>query len=76
MLHQITMAEVYAMKEGLSLAREMGCNKVMAEFDSTDVIEACKGEDISWKESSTIYADCTDIAVSIGSGVVSIKPRH
>jgi hypothetical protein len=51
----------------LSLAREIGCNRVIAESDSTNVIEACKGEDIWWNESSAIYADCTDIAVSIGS---------
>jgi ribonuclease HI len=61
-----TMAEAYAMKEGLALARDLGCNRIIAELDSIDVIEACKGESTWWNELSAIYADCTDIVVSIG----------
>jgi hypothetical protein len=61
-----TVAEAYARKEGLALARDLGCNGIIAESDSTDVVEACKGESIWWNELSAIYADCTDIVVSIG----------
>jgi hypothetical protein len=38
------MAEAIAMREELSLANRMGCNNVIAECDSTDVIQACTGE--------------------------------
>jgi ribonuclease HI len=47
-----TMAEAYAMKEGLALARDLGCNRIIAESDSTDVVEACKGETTWWNELS------------------------
>jgi hypothetical protein len=34
------MAESYAMKEGLALAMRLGCNRIVAESDSTEV-EVC-----------------------------------
>jgi ribonuclease HI len=37
------MAESYAMKEGLALAIRLGCNHIVAESDSTEVVEACNG---------------------------------
>jgi ribonuclease HI len=62
-----SMAKALAMKEGLILANEMGCNKILAEFDSTEVIEAC-ADDHEWNnESATIYADCVDLVTSIGT---------
>jgi ribonuclease HI len=62
----VVMAEAHAMKEGLSLAVTLGCNNVIAESDSTDVIQACTGADSWWSESSAIFADCVDMVVSIG----------
>jgi ribonuclease HI len=61
-----SMAEAYAMKEGLALARDLGCNRVIAESDSTEVVEACKGETTWWNELSAIFADCTDLVASVG----------
>jgi ribonuclease HI len=55
MLNQLLMAEAHAMKDGLALAATIGCNNIIAESDSTDVIQACNG------------ADCVDMAVSVGS---------
>jgi ribonuclease HI len=65
------MAEAIAMKEGLELAQNLGCNSLIAELDSTDTIEACSGESRWWNESMAIYADCIDISSAIGS--VSFK---
>nr|XP_051221482.1 uncharacterized protein LOC127339703 [Lolium perenne] len=65
-VESVTMAEAHAMKEGLSLAVTLGCNNVIAESDSIDVIQACTGADSWWSESSAIFADCVDMAVSIG----------
>jgi hypothetical protein len=38
------MDEAITMKEGLVLTNEMGCNRVLAESDSTEVIEACSDD--------------------------------
>jgi ribonuclease HI len=62
-----SMAEAMAMKEGLGLANSMGCNVVLAESDAMEVIQACDGEEAWWGESAAIYADCVDLAVTIGS---------
>jgi ribonuclease HI len=61
------MAEAIAMKGGLGLANSIGCNVVLAESDAMEVIQACDGEEAWWGESAAIYADCVDIAVTIGS---------
>jgi hypothetical protein len=59
------LAEAIAMKEGLSLANSIGCNWVLAELDSLEVVQACDGEDSWWVETAAIYADCVDIVFSI-----------
>jgi ribonuclease HI len=40
-----TMAEAIAMREGLELANRMSSSRVQAESDSTDIIDACKGDE-------------------------------
>jgi ribonuclease HI len=71
-----SMAEALAMRHGLELAIKLGCNRVQAESDSTEVIEACNGGDQWWSEESAVFADCVDLSSSIG--VVSFKhcPRE
>jgi ribonuclease HI len=60
------MAEAYAMKEGLRLAHEKGCDKIIAESDSMETIESCTWVHQWSSEASAVYADCVDLAVSIG----------
>jgi ribonuclease HI len=60
-------AEALGMKEGFKLAVLLGCNNVLAESDYTDVIEACSGEEAWWNDSVATYADCFDMAMTIGS---------
>jgi ribonuclease HI len=71
-----SMAEAMAMKEGLCLAQRMGCNNLLAESDSTDIIEACSGEEAWWSESSAIFADCIDQVASIGTVSFAHCPRE
>jgi ribonuclease HI len=59
------MAEAIAMREGLSLANRIGCSNVIAESDSTEVIQACTGEQSWWNESAAIFADCVDLASNL-----------
>lgn len=59
-------AEAVAMKEGLALANLFGCNDVVAESDSLEVIEACSGQEAWWGDSSAVFADCVDLAAQIG----------
>ena len=51
---------------------------IAAESDSMETIEACTGEARWWNESSSIFADCVDIASVIGIGIVDFKhcPRE
>jgi hypothetical protein len=48
------MAEALAMKDGLSLANSLGLDRIQAELDSTETIEACTGEE-AWNASSTLF---------------------
>jgi hypothetical protein len=57
--------------QGLAMASRLGCNRVLAEFDSTEIIEACLGVETWWSESVAIFADCIDTVISIES--VSFK---
>jgi hypothetical protein len=60
------MAEEMAMKEGFILANSKGCNSIIVEGDSLETIQACAGNDAWWTEPAAIYADCVDLATSIG----------
>jgi ribonuclease HI len=71
-----TLAEAIAMKEGLSLALNRGCNSIIAESDSMETIEACTGEQLWWSESSAIYADCVDMASTFESISFNHIPRE
>jgi ribonuclease HI len=71
-----TLAEAIAMKEGLSLALNRGCNSIIAESDSMETIEACTGEQMWWSESSAIYADCVDMASTFESISFNHIPRE
>jgi hypothetical protein len=48
-------AEALAMREGLYLVNRMGCNNVIAESNSTEIAEACLGEQMWWSGSSYIH---------------------
>jgi ribonuclease HI len=61
----VAMAEAIAMREGLGLAATMGCNALIAESDSVEVIEACTGEAMWWSDSAAIYADILDATTTI-----------
>jgi hypothetical protein len=51
-------------------------NRVIAESDSLETIEACVRSDRWWSESSAILADCVDLASSIGSVSYQFCPRE
>ena len=55
------------MRDGLALAIKLGCNNVVAESDSLDVIQACTGEQSWWSTQAAIFADCVDLVANIGS---------
>jgi hypothetical protein len=68
--------EAIAMREGLELANRMSSSRVQAESDSTDIIDACKGDERWWNEASAVFADCVDLATSIGDVSFSHCPRE
>jgi hypothetical protein len=73
----VAMAKAIAMKEGLVLAQNIACNRIMAESDSTETIDACTG-DSRWRNaSSVVYAYCIDIVSSIGVLVlISVRGKQ
>jgi ribonuclease HI len=72
----VSMAEALAMRDGLELAIKLGCNRLQAESDSTEVIEACNGGDRWWSEESAVFADCVDLSSSIGEVSFKHCPRE
>jgi ribonuclease HI len=65
-------AEAIAMRNGLELAVSLGCNRVEAESDAVDVINACNGEEMWWSSAAAIYADCISSIATLGE----VKFRH
>jgi ribonuclease HI len=59
-------AEAIAMRDGLELAKNLGCNAVQVESDSMEVINACTGEEMWWSSAAAIYAECVDSISVIG----------
>jgi ribonuclease HI len=58
--------EALAMRDGLILANSMGFNRVEAESDSQNVVNYCQGQDQWWDSAAAIFAECIDVATSIG----------
>jgi ribonuclease HI len=70
------MAEAIAMKNGLLLANRMGCNRIQAESDSLEIIDACSGGDRWWSEATAVFADCVDLVTTIGDVSFNYCPRE
>jgi ribonuclease HI len=66
-VNSATMAEAYAMKEGLDLACRMGCNNIIAESDSLEVIAAMNDSETWWCEAAAVFAECVDKVTTIGA---------
>ena len=58
--------EAMAMRDGLYLANSLGFNRVEAESDSLNVVNYCQGQAQWWDAAAAIFAECVDIATSIG----------
>jgi ribonuclease HI len=69
-------AEAIAMKNGLLLANILGCNRIHAESDSMETIDACSGGDTWWSEAAAIFADCVDLTTAIGDVKFQHCPRE
>jgi hypothetical protein len=54
----------------------MGINRLIAESDSMETVEACSGEERWWNESVAFYADCIDLSSSIGTVKFKHCPRE
>jgi hypothetical protein len=58
------MVEVYAPREGLIFARFLGCNKIVIQSDSSQVIDTTKEEGYS-ATSSAIFDDCKVLVIGV-----------
>jgi hypothetical protein len=47
-VESVATAEAMAMRNEMELAVSLGCNRVEAECDALDVINACSGEEMWW----------------------------
>jgi ribonuclease HI len=71
----VALAEAMAMRDGLALAQNIGCNGVQADSNSIEVINACNGED-TWSLAAAIYADCVNYMEAIGKVTFHHCPRE
>uniref|UniRef100_A0A8R7NW91 RNase H type-1 domain-containing protein n=1 Tax=Triticum urartu TaxID=4572 RepID=A0A8R7NW91_TRIUA len=60
------MAEAIALQRGLELLEDLGCQPVIVESDSLEIIQACNGVIEIWSPYSAILADCFQKALRIG----------
>jgi ribonuclease HI len=51
-------AEAMAMLKGLVLVEQIGCQKVVIESDSLELIQACNGTIEIWSPCTAILAEC------------------
>jgi ribonuclease HI len=65
------MAEAYAFREGLTLARSIGANNFTIQTDCVQVVDTMKQGGFSATASAAIYDDC--IILWSGFGVVSVE---
>jgi hypothetical protein len=56
-----------AMREGLSLDNSISCQRIVAESDSLETVEACTGKARWWNDPSAIFFDCMAMVSSIGN---------
>ena len=54
------------MRDGLDLANILGFNRIAAESDSLSVVNNCQGQVQWWDSAAAIFAECFDMATSIG----------
>ena len=54
--------EAMALRDGLLLANEVGCNRLQEESDCMGVIDALSGTSKWYDQAAPIYASCTEIA--------------
>jgi transcriptional/translational regulatory protein YebC/TACO1 len=74
-MDSVVMAEARAMKEGLELVIRMGCNKLVAESDCIEIIEAFNESEAWWSAEAAIYSDCIDMVANIGCVSFRHVPR-
>nr|XP_051210869.1 uncharacterized protein LOC127328299 [Lolium perenne] len=75
-LASVAVGEAMALREGLSLAHHIGCNNVIAESDSLEIVEACTGAEVWWGDSAPVSADCVDLMALIGTVQVQHCPSE
>ena len=72
----VAMAEAMAMRLGLKLANFSGCHAIIAESDSSEVINLCSGQERLWNEATAIYTDCVTTSALIGNVEFEHCPRE
>jgi ribonuclease HI len=70
------MSESIVVREGLKLAEQSDCSRIIVESDSLETIQALTGEQRWWSSSVAIYADCVDFVSRIGQVSFRFCPRE
>ena len=55
------MAEVIALREGLLLAQQIGCSRLMIQSDCLEVVETMKQDGITATASAHVYDECNQL---------------
>jgi hypothetical protein len=59
-------AETLAIRNGLYLASNQGCNKIVVESDCADAIEAVQNSGLHMGQDVAIIAECHQLALEFG----------
>ena len=71
-----TSAEALAMLKGLELLERLGCTNIIIEFDSLELINACKGEVDMFSPYTTTLVECFAKAQTIDGISFEFFPRE
>jgi hypothetical protein len=52
------MAEAYELKEGLMLAQQIGCNRIVVQSDYMEVVQIMKDDGVTANSAAPIYHEC------------------
>jgi hypothetical protein len=70
------MAEAYALREGYIFSRFLGCNKIVIQSDSSQVIDTTEEGGYSATSSSVIFDDCKVLVIGFSDITFSIVIRR
>ena len=75
-MDDVATAEARALLNGLILAGQVGCNRIMVESDCMEVVDIMKHGGNSIGPAATIYEECSFLAHNFDHVIINHCPRE